>query len=194
MEETILRATVRTESPKKIRNSGFTPGVLNESDTTSTAVQFDTIALNKVLARHGSNAKIWVSMETGKRFGYIKEVQKHPVEAKVLHVSIQLLTKGQEVKMHLPITFHGRDGLEHLSLQLQVLKSEIEVEGIGTDMPDTVMSDLTAKKLGDTITAADFNLPKGIRVLDAPQEIYAVIKAARAAVVEEVEEVKPVEA
>ena len=190
MEDTILKATMRTESPKKARDAGFTPGVLNEHDTTSTSVQFDTPALNKVIAKHGPNAKIWVEMGKKKRFGFIKEVQRHPVEGKVIHVSVQLMTKDQEVKMHLPIAFHGRDELEHRLLQVHVYKSDMEVVAKATLMPDVVVTDVSKKEAGDSITIADFNLPAEIRVLDGEHEIYAVIKAAKEAPVEEPAEVK----
>ncbi len=191
MEETILKATVRRDAPQKVRKAGFTPGVLNESDTTSTTVQFDTLALNKVLTRHGPNAKIWVEMDKKKRFGFIKEVQRHPVEGKVIHIAVQLLAKDQEVKMHLPVVFHGREELEHRFLQVQVHKAEIEVMGKATLMPDAVAADVSKLESGDTITAKNFNLSKEMKILDEENEIYAVIKTMKEEVVEEPEEVKP---
>jgi len=190
MEETILKATMRTESPKKVRDAGFTPGVLNEHDTTSTSVQFETPALNKVIAKHGPNAKIWVEMGKKKRFGFIKEVQRHPVEGKVIHVAVQLMTKDQEVKMHLPIAFHGRDELEHRLLQVNIYKPEMEVIAKATLMPDVVVADVSKKEAGDAITIADFNLPAEIRVLDGEHEIYAVIRVAKEIPAEEPAEVK----
>ncbi len=191
MEETILKATMRTESPKKTREAGFTPGVLNEHDTTSTSVQFDTPSLIKVIAKHGSNAKVWVEMDKKKRFGFVKEVQRHPVEGKIIHVAIQLMSKDQDVKMRLPIAFHGRDELEHRLLQVHVYKADMEVVAKATLMPDMVVTDVSKKGEGDSITLADFNLPKELRVSDAENEIYAMIRAKKEIPVEEPEEVKP---
>ena len=196
MDETILKAAIRTEEPKKIRKAGFTPGALNGPGTTSVSVQFESPALNKIIARHGPNAKLWVELDKKKHFGFIKEVQRHPVEGKVLHVSILLVSKDQEIKMHLPIVFHGREELEHKILQVNVYKSDIEVSGKASHLPDSVVLDVGKKELGDSITAADFNLPKELKVLDAENEIYAVIKAIKEEVVEEVvaEEAEPAEA
>lgn len=184
---------MRTDNPKKVREAGFIPGVLNGPGTTSTSVQFETSALNKIIANHGSNAKIWVELGDEKKFGFIKEVQKSPVERKVLHVAILLVSKDQEVKMQLPIGFHGRDELEHRLLQLQVYKSEIEVLGKTDLMPDVVIVDVSKKELGDTITRIQFALPAGIKILDADNEIYAIIKAVKEELVEEVVEEKPAE-
>ena len=53
------------------------------------------------------------------------------------------------------------------------------------------MVDVSAKEAGDNITAADFNLPKDIVIIDSEDEIYAGIKTVREEIVEEPEEVKP---
>jgi large subunit ribosomal protein L25 len=192
MQGTVLKAMPRSESPKAVRNAGLIPGVLNESDTSSVSVKFEAAALNKIIAQHGANAKIWVQMGTDKKFGFIKEVQKHPVDRNVIHIAIQMVSKDQDVKMQLPIAFHGRDDLEHKSLQLQIYKSEIEVVGKALLMPDVVIVDVSKKELGETVTAADFKLPKGIKTLDSEHEVYAIIKAVKEEIVEEPKEVTPV--
>jgi large subunit ribosomal protein L25 len=193
MEEIILKAMSRSEKPKKVRNAGFIPGVLNGPGTTSISVQFEIVALNKIIAKHGINAKIWVVLCAEKKFGFIKEVQRHPVERKIIHISIQLVSKDQEVKMQLPISFHGHVELEHRLLQVQVYKSEIEVAGKAALMPDVVVVDVSEKESGENITAIDFHLPPEIKILDSEHEIYAIIKAIKEEIVEEPEEVKPAE-
>ena len=193
MEEIILKAMARSEKPKKVRNAGFIPGVLNGPGTISTSVQFEIVALNKIIAKHGTNAKLWVQLGAEKKFGFIKEVQKNPVEGKVIHIAIQLVSKDQDVKMQLPITFHGHVELEHRFLQVHVYKSEVEVEGKAALMPDLVVVDISEKESGENISAIDFHLPPEIKILDSEHEIYAVIKAIKEEIVEEPEEVKPAE-
>ncbi len=193
MEEIILKAAARSEKPKKVRNEGFIPGVLNGPGTASVPVQFESVALNKIITRHGTNAKLWVELGDEKKFGFIKEVQKHPVEGKIIHIDIQLVSKDQDVKMQLPIVFHGHADLEHKLLQLQVHKTEIEVEGKAELMPDEAVVDVSEKKLGETITAADFHLPAAIKILDPEHEVYASVKAVKEEAVEEPEEAAPAE-
>lgn len=185
MEKTILMAEVRDENPKKARDAGFIPGVLNGPKTTSTSVKFEASALNRILVAHGTNAKVWIDMNGEKTFGFIKEVQKDPVDKRVLHVSVLLVTKDQDVKMQLPITYHGREELENKFLLLQIYKTEIDVIGKTDLMPDVVIVDVSQKELGDSITAKDLRLPKGLHITDQENEVYAHIKAARAVVVEE---------
>lgn len=191
MEEIILKAKARSADTKIAKNSGFIPGVLNGPGTASASVIFEIIPLNKIIAKHGKNAKLWVDLDNEKKFGYIKEVQRHPVEGKIIHIAVQMLSMDQEVKMQLPITYRGIVELEHRLLTLQVYKTEIKVSGIGANMPDSVVVDVSEKVFGDEITASDFNLPPEIKILDSENEAYAGIKAAKEELVEATSEVKP---
>ena len=191
MEEINLKAMPRTEKPNRVRNAGFIPGVLNDSNTVSTSVQFETVALSRIIAKHGSKAKLWILMDNEKKFGFIKEVQKNLIDGKIIHIVIQLVSKDQEIKMQFPITFRGHLDLEHKHLQLQVHKSEIEVMGKAAFMPDEVVVDVSQKQSGENITVLDFHLPPEIKTLDSENEIYAVVKNAKAEIVEAPEEVKP---
>jgi large subunit ribosomal protein L25 len=195
MGVTILKAMERSENPKKVRDAGFIPGVLNGPGTTSTSVQFETTALNKIIIKNGMNAKIWVELGSEKRFGFVKEVQTHPVGRNIIHVAIQMVSKDQEVKMQLPITFHGSDELEQKFLHVHVNKSEVEVFGKTALIPDMLVVDVSKKELEETITAMDFQLPAEIKILDPEHEVYATIKAIREVIAEktEEEEVKPAE-
>ena len=95
--------------------------------------------------------------------------------------------------MKLPITFHGHADLEKRVLQLQVYKSEIEVEGRATLIPDSVIVDVSKKESGENVTAIDIHLPPEIKILDSANEVYAIIKAVKEEIVEETEEVKAAE-
>ncbi|MGB7604642.1 MAG: 50S ribosomal protein L25 [Lutisporaceae bacterium] len=176
MEEIILEAIVRTKQPGKFRESGFVPGVLyGDSVSEATLVKFDTIALTKILTRHGANAKVWIKYDNNKKFGFIKEVQKHPVSGIVTHIDVHIVSKDHEVKLQIPIIFKGEDNLKNIQLQLQVYKSEINVLGKMALMPDAIYVDVSTKKLGDTITLKDFDFDKQINVSEKEDEIYGMI-------------------
>lgn len=188
MEEIALKAVMRKDKPKKVRREGFIPGVLNGPGTASTPVQFESNDLNKIIARHGASAKLWVMLGGEKKFGFLKEVQRHPVDGKAVHVSVQMTSEDQDVKMQLPIVFHGHGDLEHDLLQLQVYHSEAEVEGKVALIPDEIVVEVSGKKVGENITAADFHLPEGIRVIAPEGEVYAAVKAVRAVIADDAEE------
>lgn len=176
MEEIILNAIERPIQPGKFREAGFIPGVLyGDSITKSTLVKFKELDLKKIINKHGANAKVWVKYGDNKKFGYIKEVQKHPVTWKIIHVDIQIVSRDHEVKIQLPINFMGEDNLILRQLKIQILKPEIDVIGKMGLMPDSVDIDVSEKQLGDHITSNDFKLDKQIKVSDKEDEIYATV-------------------
>ena len=179
MEEIILNAMERNEKPKKARRDGFVPGVLNGPGANSTSVKFQSAELDRVIAKHGTNAKVWVKLDDEKKYGFIKELQRHPIEEKIMHIAIQLVEKDQKVKRLLPITFNGQTELEHKLMMLQILKPDVEVEGVATLIPNEVTVDVARKKFNDDITSADFNIPAEVKILDPQGEVYAVVKNAK---------------
>lgn len=187
MNTATLEAMERTEKPKQLRRTGYIPAVLN-SDGQGIPVKFQAAALNKVIAKHGSGVKLWISLNAEKKFGVIKALQRHPVDGQIIHAKIQLVQTDQEIKAKLPIHFSGTEALEEQKLQLLICKAEAEASGEALLMPESVSVDVSQKQAGDNIMAADLSLPKAITLLESEDEVYAVIKEVReAAVAEETE-------
>jgi len=184
MEETILKSEARIGNAKQVRDAGLIPGVLHTPGAASVSVQFETASLNKILTQHGLNAKVWIMTGDEKKFGFIKEVQKSPLDHKILHVAVQMVDQNKSVIMELPVVFRGREKLEARQLETHMLKTEIKVECKSSNLPEAAMVDVSTRVLGDNITAADFKFPDGVVVLDPADEVYAVVKSVRMATVE----------
>lgn len=176
MEQIILNAEKRTKKTKKFREEGFIPGVIyGDCVAKSDSVKFEKLPLMKILAKHGSNVKLWVKCGDDKKFGFIKEIQRHPVSNKIIHLDVQLVSKDHEVKVQVPITFNGEAALGKNQLQLQIQKPEVDVVGKIDLIPEVIHVDVSEKNAGDAITLKDFNLDKQIKIHDKESEIYATI-------------------
>ena len=176
MDNTILTAFERKNAKKKFKEDGFIAGVIyGDSISHATSVKFEITPLKKIIAKHGQSAKVWVKLGDDKKLGFIKEIQKHPVSAKITHIDVQLVSKNHEVKLQIPLFFKGEDTLSAKLLQLQINKSEIDVLGRMDLIPESLSIDVSDKELGDTITIKDFNLSKEIKINDDADEVYASI-------------------
>jgi large subunit ribosomal protein L25 len=190
MEQVILNALERTTSNKKFNEDGFIAGVMyGDGSTDATSVKFELVPLRKILVKHGSNAKVVVKYGEEEKTGFIKEIQRHPVTAKITHIDVQLVSKDHEIKLQLPISYKGEENLSSQRLQLQVQKPEIDVFGKMAIMPDVLSVDVSQMALGDSITIKNFDLNKEIRVTDKEDEVYASITQMKEEVEEVVEEV-----
>ena len=178
MVKNILNAFERPIEHKKFKESGFIAGVIyGDGVNKSEPVKFEEVPLRKILMNHGSNAKIWIKSGQDKKYGFIKEIQRHPVTAKIIHLDVQLVSSDHEIKLLLPIVFKGEEALTANLLQLQIYKSDIDVTGKMALLPDSVTIDLSENVHGDSITIKDFALDKQIKINDKPDEVYAVITA-----------------
>ncbi|GCD09883.1 50S ribosomal protein L25 [Clostridium tagluense] len=186
MEKVILDAFERIPGNKKFKEDGFIAGVIyGDNIEEAISVKIELMPLKKILGKHGSNAKVWVKYGEDKKFGFIKEIQRHPVTAIINHVDIQVVSLDHEIKLQLPLSFKGEANLIDNLLELNIHKSEIDVFGNMALMPDGVSVDVSGKKLGDTITIKDFDLDAKIKVTDEEDQIYAAIVARKEQVEEE---------
>ena len=176
MEEIILEALERRKQPGKFRENGFVPGVLyGDSTIDSISVKFEEAALKKIIATHGTNAKVWIKYKNDNKSGFIKEVQKNRISGSIIHIDVQLVSKDQELKLQIPIVFKGENELKQRQLQLQVYKSEITVIGKIAMMIDAIYVDVSEKQLGDTITLNNLDLDKQLKVSEKEDVVFGVI-------------------
>lgn len=176
MEQIILNAEKRIKKSKKFREEGFIPGVIyGDNNGITNSVKFQEVPVKKILSKHGSNVKLWVKYGDEKKFGFIKEIQRHPVTNKIIHLDVQLVSKDHEVKLQIPIIFKGESDLNSKQLQVQIQKQEVDVLGKIDLIPEIITVDVSKKELGDTITSKDFNLDKQIKIHDKSDEVYGSI-------------------
>ena len=162
MNEIILEAAERSKG--KFREKGFVPGVLyGDGVDTTTSVKFDERKLNKLISMHGPNAKLWITINNSKKYGFIREVQRKPITYMISHIDIQIVSKDREIKLVIPINYKDEGSLKIRQLKLQVYKSDVTVFGKIDLMPDTIEVDVSEMNLGDTITYSQLGLNKDIK-------------------------------
>ena len=128
MEQTTLTATER--QPGKFREKGFIPGVIYGGDVATTkSVKFEYGPLQKMISKHGSNARVDIDFNDTVKSGFIKEIQRDALSKRIIHVDIQVVSKDQEVKLNIPILYANEDQLTDRRLQLMIYKPTAEVEG-----------------------------------------------------------------
>ncbi|MCR4436320.1 MAG: 50S ribosomal protein L25 [Clostridiales bacterium] len=179
MSDSFIRAIERNEKPGQVRKNGFVPGVIYGKGMSSRSVKFDEKTLKRLLRGHTKNAKICVKMGEEVKQCLMKEIQKDPITAKILHIEMQAVHENDVVKLKVPILFNGREKLAERQHILQVFVSEVEIAGQAANMPEFVSVDVENKKLGDKITVEDIFVEPSVKIVDDPKEIYAVVTMAK---------------
>ncbi len=88
----------------------------------------------------------------------VKEMQVTPVTGQYLHIDFYEISLNEEIVVNVPVEVTGRSkGVERGGF-LQVVRHQLEISCIPTDMPDKIEVDVTNLDIGDSIHIGDLDL------------------------------------
>jgi len=174
-----IRAIVRTEKANKARKDGFVPGVVYGGNLAgSQPVKFEEKRLKKLL-RHTCDTRLRIKINNEIIPCFIREAQRDPITGRLIHIALQAINDKTPLKVNVPVVFCGQDALQRRRLALQITRPEIMIRGRREELPEYVEIDVGNRRLGDKITVADVNTKNNIRIINAENEVLAVVTLAK---------------
>ncbi len=102
---------------------------------------------------------------TQKAIAVVKEVQASPVTGEYLHIDFYEISLNEEIVVNVPVEVTGKSkGVERGGF-LQLVRHELEVSCLPTDMPDKIEVDVSSLDIGDSIHIRDVDLGDRVRIL-----------------------------
>jgi large subunit ribosomal protein L25 len=178
-ESSTLSLTTRppegSRSARRLRREGQVPGVIYGGGDEPQHFAVDARILRNTLAHAGQ--VIEVSIDGSSTNVLIKDVQRHPVRGEAVHVD--LLRVRMDVMIHatVPIEFHGQEdapGVTEGGIFNQELR-EVNIEALPGDIPDSIVHDVSALVMNETVTLDVLTAPAGVRLLDDAETVIATI-------------------
>jgi len=142
-----------------------------------------SLHVNDVLkynTRNYENALLNLKSNDSKLNGKIalfKEVVVNPVTRVPEHVDLFALDMTKTVRVSIEIKVEGKAiGLSEGGL-LNIVTRQVEVECLPTNIPESIVVDVTNLAMGDSIHAAALKIPDGIKLISRPElTIVAVVE------------------
>lgn len=94
-----------------------------------------------------------------------RDVQIHPVNDFVLHVDFLRVTPKTTITVHVPVHFKNEEtcpGIKNKG-SLTIVRHDLELVCLATNIPEDVEIDLTPFNIGDAIKISDVKLPNGVK-------------------------------
>ena len=116
-----------------------------------------------------------------------RDVQLHPVTDRVLHVDFMRVTPKTTIMVNVPVHFKNEEtcpGIKNKG-SLTVVRHDLELVCLATEIPEEVVIDLTPYDIGDSIKVSDITLPKGTKSASQRDVSIATISAPRMLLEEE---------
>jgi large subunit ribosomal protein L25 len=194
-----FNAETRTSEHKSdltnLRLEGFIPAVIYSKGAAGETVQLNAHDFNMMLKHHsGENLMIELQVGSGAaRNVLIKEIQHHPMTARIVHVDFHEISLDRMIKVLVSLNFDGTPkGVLTGGGTLDVQTREIEVECKASDLVESFGVDISGLEIGDHLTVGDVKLPEGFELLTEGNISIATVLKPRVASDEDGEDTEAV--
>jgi large subunit ribosomal protein L25 len=172
---------------KRMRSEGKIPAVIygaheNRSITVNErefGKKFKTISENTI-----------ITLDFGKESCdvLIKDYQEDLVRSQIEHLDFYEIEKGKKLKTHVPVVLTGNSpGVKEGGILVQKI-SELEVECLPKDLPESIEVSLDELQVGNSIHVRELPVVDGVTVLNGEELTIVVVNHPKAAAVETSEE------
>lgn len=174
------------DSVKALRRAGKVPAVVY-GNTTNTTVSIDEVTLQKAYVKAGESTLVELDVNGTKVPSLFHAVDFDPVSDRIIHVDFYAVDMNKEVETDVHIRFEGEaPAVKELSAILVTAMHTVSVSALPANLPHDLPVDLSKlTEFGSTLTVADIAVPKGVKILNSPEDVIAIAQEPRPEEVEE---------
>jgi len=170
------------EESKKLRNSGYVPGILySPHDKENILLKIPEKELHQFLSdkkhAHGIiNLKVIKGdAKDSTRLAVIKDFQYDSLKKRINHFDFYGVTMKEKITLQVPLVLEGEPkGIKEGGI-LDILLREIEVECLPGDAPEAITIDITGLGFNDVLTLEEIELPKDVKLITEPDRTIASV-------------------
>jgi large subunit ribosomal protein L25 len=166
---------------KRLRKDGIVPGVIHDHGKASVHIQAEYQALYKAFSTAGKHHPVLVTADGKKYTTIIKSVTFDPRYNAMMHIVFGAIKANEKVDAAIPVHPTYAEGndvspAERAGLIVLAQTTTVSVKALPKDLPDALTYD--GEKLvhvGDQITVADLQVPKGVELEVEPEHVVATV-------------------
>jgi len=184
-----LNANVRTETGKeankKLRDINMVPAIVYRKGEDTLNLKIDMKDLYKALHTDaGENAVIKIKIDgvqkNDERTVVVKEIQRHPIKDKLIHVDFQEISLTETLQVKVPIVAKGEAiGVKRDKGVLQHILWEAEIECLPSNIPEKIEVDVSNLEIGSAIHLKDIQHSEDIKFIDDPEAVVFSVEHAK---------------
>jgi len=175
---------------RQLRRTGQLPGVVYGKDTDSLAIQVEAKAFDTLYRAAGRTSLVKLDVDGAAKSAIIREVQRHPVSRKPLHVDFLVVDLAQEMEVDVPLVFAGEPpAVELTGGTLMTPIDHLRVRALPAEIPHEITVDVTPLvDLESSLHVRDLVIPENVHVQTDGDELIARVLPPRIEEEPEVEE------
>ena len=163
---------------KKNRRDGKVPGILYGKNLKNLMVEVGELELNSEINRIGEHGVLDVMINGDSHNVLIKEIQREPVNHKIIHIDFEELYENSRVITEVPIKFIGENAINKNGGVLQKERSSVKLQCAAAKIPKLIQVDVSNLSAGDAYRVADIEFGEEISIIDALNLVIATVATA----------------
>ena len=168
------RSELGSRANKRLRDSGFIPGVIYGHKEAVIPVTLPKKELTGHLD-HGTHL-FDLALDGKSEKVLVKEVQYDHLGIDVIHVDFARVSLDEKVEVTVPLELKGTPKGEAEGGVLQQIISELEIECLVTDIPEAIRHNVSEMEKDSVLHIRELQLPPGVRVLQDADLIVATVR------------------
>ncbi len=165
------RETKGKGAARKLRASQAIPAIVYGKKKDPMSLSLDTVEFVKIIRDYGNTGLFFnLKIEGGiEKAVMLKEMQMDAFSLNYLHVDLHEVDMAQVVTVMVPVETSGAcPGVKDEGGMIQIIRRELEVVCKPSDMPESIVLDISELNIGDSIHVEDIDLGDAVEI---PHEV-----------------------
>ena len=163
-----LREDQGKGASRRLRREGMVPAIIYGAGRPPRALAFDHNRVIQQLENESFYSSVLnIKVRDKSQAAILKDVQRHPSKAQIMHLDFQRIVEDEEIKMLVPIHFLGEDvaiGVKQGGGKVQHHMTEVEVVCLPKHLPEFLEIDVAPLELDEMLKLSDIPLPEGVTI------------------------------
>ncbi len=174
MKSVALKAQLRTLSRRKgakaVRASGRIPAVIYGKHNPPQNIEIDVKEFDELVHKaHSEVILVDLTIEgdaNPNRLALVQDVQHHPLLDTTLHIDFHEVKADERVTMEVPVESVGTpEGVKNGGGTLEHVRFSLKIRALPADIPERIVVDVTAMKVGQTLHIGEIVAPEGVELM-----------------------------
>ncbi|CDF57712.1 50S ribosomal protein L25 [Thermobrachium celere] len=166
--EARLREKISKTENHRLRKQGRLPAVIYGLNKQNFNIEVAMADVFEVLKHDGPHAVVDLNVNGAHENAIIKDIQRDPIDGKVLHIDFERIEGNKKVHTKVPINFTGEEYLKSRGLLIQKEISYVEVDAPADRIPKNITIDVSSITGSYKVTLKDVEIAEEIAI-DLPE-------------------------
>ena len=177
-----VRLNVGRNAVKSLRSSGRIPGVIYGKQGTQ-PIEINGKELYEALhSAHTENLLVDLKLQsaTGEqtKLAFLQDVQHDNLKDTIVHIDLHEISPNEKLHVEVPVKDLGEaEGVRSAGGLLELPLRRLRVECLPKDLPEEIVVDVSALKVGESIHVGQIVPPAGVTILNAKEQTVAAVAA-----------------